>query len=192
MDAEFVLKPNLKKVALLNVLKVTFSVIVILGVLFYLSVLVDLSIFAFAFGISTSELPSLPTLIGIFFVAILVTSIIAVIISVMSVGKKQIMFFSDRLEVYNNFHGFNLDQKVIAYKNISAVNVELNFNDHLMKTGTLVFQLTGTETKSISFEYVDNAEKYLPYVQKLLQNSTANYTADYAFNKKIDDTLNQY
>ncbi|NQV08945.1 hypothetical protein HQ529_03785 [Candidatus Woesearchaeota archaeon] len=192
MQPEFVLKPSLKKVTLLNVLKVIFAVVLIFGVLFYLSVLVDLSVFTEAFGITNSEMPSLSRVLVIFSLAAIVTSIITIIISYVSTGKKQLVFFLDRLESYTNILIFNVGKEEILYDNISSIRGEMSFGDHLVKTGTLIFELTGLKKKSISFEYVDNAEQYLPYIQKLLDAHRANYTADYQFNKRIDETLDKY
>jgi len=191
MQPEFVLKPNVKKVIMLNVAKVAFTVILILGLLFYLSTLVDLSIFGEVFGLSGEELPEASGLMTNFMLAIIITSIITVGVSYLSVGKKQYMFFPDRLEHYTNFLILNVSKEVIPYNNIASVRVDMNFSDHIIKTGTIILELTGMKKKSVSLEYVDNPDGYLPYIQKLLDNNKASFNMEYQFNKKVEGTLDR-
>lgn len=191
MQPEFVLKPNVKKVTLLNVSKVAFAVILVLGIVFYLSMLIDLSIFKEAFGFSENEMPTLSQVITNFILAVVVASIITVIISYMSIGKRQYVFFPDRMEKYTNFLIFNVGKEIIPYNNIASIRVDMSFSDHLIKSGTIILELTGMKKKSVALEYIDNAEGYLPYIQKLLNENKMRQTTGYQFNQKIEETLDR-
>lgn len=190
-QAEFVLKPNVKKVIMLNVGKVVLAVIVILGLIFYFSTLVDLSIFGDVFALSENELPKLSEVILNFSVGVVIAALLASLISYLSVSKREYMFFQDRMEKYTNFLIFNVNKIVIPLNNIARVRVEKNTNDHLLRTGTVVLDLTGLEMKEIKLEYLDDAEKCVPYIQQLIDNTRAKFGMQYQFNQTIGDTLDR-
>jgi len=188
---QFTLQPSVAKVCLLNVSKVIIAVIIILGLIYYLSTLVDLSIFKEALDIKEGELPSMGDMTIRFVIAVIIASVITLTLSYLSIGKKQHLFYTDRLESYKSYMLFNVSKKTFPYTNIVSIRAVQDFTDSLLGTGRIVIGLTAMKEKNVTLEFIDKADEYVPYIQTLLNNARTQYGMAYQQNKTIQNTLDR-
>jgi len=169
--------------------KVTAAVIVIIAVVSYSSYLIDFSIFKDVLEIGEGDLPSTGRLIINFAIGVLVAALITLIVSYLSASKRQYLFYSDKLEIHNNFLIFNISKKEIDLSKIVSVNVEFKGEKKLFGLGKIILMLTGTKEKSVDLEDLDQPDYYVPYIQRLLDAIKMQETKQFVLNNKIDNTL---
>ncbi len=190
MQPAFIIKPNVKKVCLLNVLKVAAAVTIIVAVVAYSRSIFDFSVLTDVMNIGQNELPSTSSLVASFAGAIVLSGLITFALSYMSASRRQYIFYPDRLEMDDNFLIFNLTKKEIPLTNIVSVNPQKKGEKSLVGLGSIVLQLSGTQEKSVELEDLEQPGYYVPYIQKLLENVRQRMQSDYDFNRKVDNTLN--
>jgi len=189
MEPVLTLKPDVRKVCTLNILKVVGAAAIILVVVYYAATFVEWSAFTEALDISKGEFPSIWELAVNFTLAILVVAATTLLLSYASLSKKQYMFFSDRLEIYAGFIIFSIGKKVISLNNIVSVRIENDQTGNFLGTGVIILELTGTSESSLRIENISSPGQYISEIQRLLDENRARYTTQYQQNQRIGDAL---
>ncbi len=189
MQPVFIIKPNVKKVCLINVIKVAAAVIIIIVAVTYSKSIIDLSLFKDALEISDKELPAPGIVLMNFILASVLAAMIAFVVSYLSASKREYMFYPDRIEIYNNFLIFNLTKVIIPLANVVSVTAEMSGEKKLFGLGRIVFQLTAMKDKTAIIDDIDQPDYYVPYIQKLLNEVRAKFDTEYKFNATVDRTL---
>ena len=191
MEPAFIIKPNVKKLCTINIIKVAAAVAIIAVVVTYSRYIFDFSMFKDLLDINQEDLPSTGRLAMNFIAAIVLTGLITFALTYMSASKRQYLFYQDKLEIDDNFLIFNINKKEIPLTNVVSINPEKKGEKAFFGLGKIVIQLTAMEEKSVELEDLDQPEYYVPYIQKLLDQIKEQMRSDYSFNKKIDSTLSE-
>jgi hypothetical protein len=189
MQPVFIIKPNVKKVCIMNVLKVAAAATIIIAVVTYSRYIIDFSVFSDVFGFTEQDTPSGVQVIANFALGVLFASLVAFILSYLSASKRQYVFFPDHVEIYTNFLIFNLAQRQIPLANVVSVRAVKEGEQKLFGMGRIVLELTAMNEKQAELDDIDQPEYYVPYVQNLLNNVRAQFDTQFKFKATIDRTM---
>ena len=185
----FVIRPNVTKICMINVIKVAAAAIIIIAVATYAKNLVDFAVISELFEDPSQELPAPQQVLMNFLLGTFVAAAAAFGLSYMSASKKQYGFYPDRIEMYDNFLIFNISQKTIPLANVVSVNAEQEGEAKLFGMGKIVLQLTAMKDQKAELEDIDKPEYYIPYIQNLINQLRARFDTEYKFNATVDRTL---
>ena len=191
MQPVFIIKPDVKRVCAVNVIKVAAAAAIIVAAVTYSKYLFDISIFVEAFELSTESLPDTKTIVANFVMGILLASLLTFVVSYLSVSKRQYIFYPDRLEADKNFMIFNVGRVVVPLMNIVSVRSDSQGEQKLFGMGQIEFELSGLPEKQAKLDNIRKPESYLPYIQRLIDNVKAQNASQYAFQTQLSSTLNR-
>ena len=188
----FVIKPSTTKISIFNALKVLLVGALIIGLAFYMTKLIgDMSVITEEFGITAEDMPETGQLIISFILGVFLVSGLTFAITFVSNGKVQYIFYHNRIEIFNDYMIFNTKQREIMYNNIISVRSTQSNQDRILQTGSIIFELTGTDEKEEIIQNIDKAKEYLPYIQQLLDQWKAQSNMEYQENAEMERTLDR-
>lgn len=186
-------KPNIKKVFLMNVIKVvSIALVVLLLVIFFFRIVGGdffNEIFA-AFDI-TIEAEFWHFVLWVI-LAIAVVTVIILTLNYLNLGNVRYELQPDRIVYYYNLSFVLLKSKEVPYGNIAKINFDYEgFLNSLFNTGTITLELTAMKEKEFKMEFIDNAEQVARYIQKMIQDYKSRYYAQRTEGYKVDTILNR-
>ena len=187
------LRPNIKKIFLLNMLKIGFAVGVIITAVAFLNYMIDIKEVykgiqeGFSgIGIQFSP-PSQTQIIMWVTIALFGMGIFLMLFNYIALGKVRYIFYSNRLALYRSFLMIQVKEDMIPYSNIVKVSFEKAFPN----TGNIALELSGMEQKEIKLQFIDNAVQAVANIQRLIQNYKASYYAQYAQDQRLGNIVDQ-
>jgi hypothetical protein len=191
MQPVFAIKPDVKTVCLINVIKVVAAVVIIVAVVTYLGQLVDFGIIGESIGITSQDLPETGQVVMNFALAAMLASLLTFVVSYLSASKRQYAFFPDHVEIYDNFLIFNVSQKNVPLLNVVSVRASREGEKKIFGLGKVVIELTGLQEKSADLDDLRNPEQFLPYIQRLVDQHKSAEQAQFTYNQNIQRTLDK-
>lgn len=181
------LKPNSKKIILLNFLKVLTAVLVIVGIIFFINMFVDLNVFKELFPADESGFDIKMAVTSTFFLAgFIITAIL--FLDYLMLSKVRYAFYNDSLKYRQNFLIMQTSELSIPYNNIVKVTFE---KIPVLNTGSIIIELTGMKEKSIELKFIDNTEQVTSDILKLINEYRSRYYSKKSEEYKYDGILNK-
>ncbi len=183
----FTIKPNMKKVfafTTIKVVSVAVPILIIVAYLIYLIKIDTLKLVIQALTQSEDETLNAGKTTLTFIGSILVVVGLFMLLTFLSYRKRYISFNLDSVEA---------DKEKIPYDNVSKVNYDMaKLENMIFKTGTLSIDLTGTQKKEISLDFVDNVEYIVKLIEQMRYQYKAQKYTQYAAQKKVEGILEKF
>lgn len=187
------IKPNIKKVFLMNVIKIVsvaafislldILFVRIIGKDFFQDVLAGLNVTA-EFSMWHFTLWSI--------LAIVVIITVVLITNYFVLGNVRYEFYPDKIIHYKSMLFVLLKSKEIPYGNIARINFDYEgFLNSLFNTGTITIELSAMKEKELKMEFIDNAEQVVRYIQGMIQNYKTRYYAQRTEGYRVDNIFNR-
>ncbi|MFH1133231.1 MAG: hypothetical protein V1735_01950 [Nanoarchaeota archaeon] len=189
MEAQFTIQTDAIKLSLLNAAKVFLISGMIIGLVYYLSTLVDLNVIVEVFN--TEELPSTASLLNSFALAAGLFAMLTFILSMVSEGRRRWDFFPDRIEFEKSILFFSAGKQQLSLANVVSVTLDRDWVDLFLGTRSMVLGLSGLKQERMALAHVRKAASFLPFVQQLLNNYRAQQAAQVNVQQTINTTLGQ-
>jgi len=182
-------KPNLKKVFLMNIITVVSIALVILLLIIMFSRIVGTEFFqevAGGFGFDVEI--ELWHVILWFILAIVIVTLVILVINYFSLSNVRYEFQPEKIVYYRSLFFVLLNSKGIPYANIAKINFDYEgFLNSLFNTGKITIELTAMKEKEFKMEFIDNAEQVAKYIQKMIQDYRSRYYAQRTEEYKVDN-----
>ena len=185
-----VIKPNLRKVLLVNVLK-TFFILLLLMVL---AVILDFtggldSINDSFEGIGVSLTFASP--LTFILIAVATIFLLVLLISYFSVLNVRYEFSDSYLMAYKTVF-IIVNSKKIPYKNIMKVNFEKNgFFNEMLNTGTIILDISSMGYNDSKMKYVDKPASVASYINDVLSSYQRKVQTEYTAKYRMSDILDK-
>jgi hypothetical protein len=187
-----ILKPNIKKVFIYDILKIiSAAVVLIVFVLFFnYSVGSDVLVPIFeTFGIVVEI--NTTTILLWFLAAVLIVAAALLIVDYLILSNVRYEFYPKKIVKYRTVFFILINSEDIPYGNIARVSYDYSgLINLLLKTGTVNVELTGTKKNNLKMEFIDDPPKVSQYIQKCIALYKSRYyaerTEDYRVGKIID------
>lgn len=179
-----IIKPNVKKQFILNLLFVfgVVSLIVVMIVYFETTVGFDVLFGSFeAIGVSLS--PGRPITYAIFLTIIFGS--IFLILNYLTLSKIHYTLYKDKLVYAKSMFFAHIPDLEIPFSNISKVT----FQKKALNTGTITIELTGMKEPKVEMKFIDNPEEVVNRIHQLIQEYRARYYAKYTQEYKIQNIM---
>ncbi|MBI1970975.1 hypothetical protein HYS47_04465 [Candidatus Woesearchaeota archaeon] len=184
------LTPNVKKMLAKNALSAVFFLIILIVLILVLHWTVGLGIFLIpleSFGISvntTSLLWGMIFLSMFLFIGLLAASYLLT-------GNARYEFYPDKLIAYRPSFLVFLSDTEVPYENILRLSFSADdFFDSLLRTGTIIVELTGMHHQHLNLPCVDDVEQRARYVTSIIQQyqltRQAKFTEEYRISGIFD------
>ncbi len=186
-----VYRPNLKKVIIETLVKISAIVTLIIAILVMLEFTAGLDTFMSipeSFGVEI--VVNFPQVLLWGFITLVVISTFVLLGVYISMQSRNYAFFDNRTEISTPSMLIFNNTKQVAYKNIVKVYVqEQSFFDGIFNTGTIVFELTGLAQKELSFSFIDEPDQVVVNIQDILRTYQLRTQAEFTERHKIDGLL---
>jgi len=198
MEPLLILRPDTRKSFLFNVFKIVGAVALIIGIVFYINYVVDMSIFFDALKIIGININiAQKALLIQFIIAVIVITGLLLTLNYLSLNKERYVFYEDKLVYYKNFLLIMIHKTEIPYQNIIRVNFDNDiFDAHveggMLAKGTINIELTGMEEKNIKLEFIDDTKTAVKNIQTLLTKYKTKAYARYIEKNKINNIVDRY
>jgi len=178
-------KPNFKKLFMLNTIILVFALIAFIGILFYLRTLIPSGTMNILKGIGMNipEINIFPILVGI----VVLFGIIITVSNYFSLGSAAYHFYKDKMVCYKNIFIFKGKEIMIPYSNISRVTYQTKFPD----TSDVILELSGLKDKEFKMEYIDDGQQMAISIQNFINNFKSRYYTAQAQNARFENILNK-
>jgi len=177
-----ILKPNIKKVFIYNILRILFATVIIIGISIFYSYFVGFDVFVpifETFGV-TFEIDTTMVLWG-FVGAILVATVVILIVNYLILANVRYEFYPEKIVKYKTAFFILINSEDTSYGNISRVSYyHSGWINWLLRTGTVNVELTGTKKDNLGMEFIDDPQKISQYIQKCIVLYKSRYYAEHA------------
>ncbi len=183
MPEPFVLKPNIKKVFIINLIKVMFALL-ILFIAYYLIKTVGADImrdFVEYFEISVEG----PVLLWFFIGAVFVL-FLALILNYVSTAGEKYEFYPNKVVISK---GRTIE---VAYDYVSRVSYDnVGFENSLFNMGTIIIEFSGIREKQAKLEFIDNFLEKTRKIHDLINGYRLKKQAIYSEKARISSILDK-
>ncbi|MBI3027050.1 hypothetical protein HYY70_02965 [Candidatus Woesearchaeota archaeon] len=187
-----VLKPNIKKVFLKNLIGVVSFLLLASVILVIFNSLVGLDIFFVifeVFGIAISQ----SALLGYMILIILAISALLLGLSYLANANLRYEFYQDKLILYENNLLVFVNSAEIPYKNIVKISYDNSgvFNK-IFNSGAVILDTSGIKSNTIKLNFIDNAEQTAQYIHSLISEFASIQQAVFTENYKIGKIVDKF
>ncbi|MFH1642822.1 MAG: hypothetical protein ABIC04_08055 [Nanoarchaeota archaeon] len=179
------LQPNSKKIVLLSFLKLFGVLALIGGLLYFLSIFVDFSMFEVFLGELNVEINL--TAMFIPMLGIIITLVLIVLaIKYFEYSNVSYVFLKEGFKYYESF--INKKELFIPYANIVKVWFE---TIPVLNTGNITIELSGMKEKNVEIKFVDNTQKVASDIMTLINQYKSRYYAQKGEEYKFDSIMDR-
>lgn len=187
------LRPDIKKVFFLNLVKVALIIGILAGSIYFVKYTIkiqdtldDIKLGFQELGMQLSP-PSESEVIRWLIISVSVVSLVLLLANYIMLGKVRYVFYRDRLSLYKSFLMVSIKEQTIPYGSIAKVSYE----GSALNTGTVILEISGMNQKEVRLEYIDNADQAVANIQRIIENYRAEYYAQYAQDKRLGNIVSQ-
>ncbi len=186
-------KPNIKKVFLMNVIEVFFAaLLIVLVFIVLLKILGGDFLNEILAGFDIVIDINLKYVIWWFTLAIVVVTVIVLIINYFNLGNLRYEFQLDRIVYYDSMLFVLINKKEIPYGNITRIHFDYEgFLNSFFNTGTITIELSAMKEKEFKMEFIEHAEQVAKYIQRRIRDYKSRYYAKRTEEYKIDNILDR-
>jgi len=183
------IKPNAKKIFILNILKIlifsviAIAIIIVIDVFTILDSLVEI-FKIFNYGVEVNQI--------VFFLIILVVTISlgALIRNYIIVSNLSYEIYYDKIIYVNNAMFIFKNTVEINFRNVVRIYFSTKgLINQMFGTGSIIIDLTGLDKKSITLDFIGNIEQVTSYLQNVINKYRARMYSVEAERQKIGDIV---
>ena len=182
------IKPNIKKAFILNIMIVSFILVLIISLLIYLHSIVGLGVFLTTFreiGIDISP----PVLLVYSIFLIIFFTALFLILNYLTLAKISYTLYPDKIVYSRSLLIIRISDKVIPYSNIAKITYD---KKPFLKTSKIVLELTGMKESKVEIDFIDNVEEVVNKIQELIREHRAKYYARYTEENRFQNIVDKY
>lgn len=177
----FRVKPNVKKIFIIDFFKIIIVITAIIGFVLYLKWMNLLEVYVTSFKYLNLQL-----FLKWIIIALVIFVLAWLIIDVLRWGVIQYTFYYDRLLYPELLFLFIIKKIEIPYMYITR----LHYKEGVANTGTINIEVTGMNIKEAKLRFIDNVATVANELQRLIDSyKAAGYTPE---ERRISEILNQY
>jgi signal transduction histidine kinase len=185
------IKPDIRKVFLVNLFKIFGAAILIVLVLVLLHFTAGLDMFIEIFATFGLEIIAAEALVW-FIIAIIVLSIVVLFVNYLVLLNVKYEFYEDKMVIYKNSMLIFTNSTDIPYRQISKVTFNADgFLNTLFNTGSVYLDLSTMGLPVMELEFIDRVAESARYIQDVIRAHLAKVQAEYTEKYKIDGILDK-
>jgi len=187
------IKPNTKKVFLMNSVKVGSAALVVVLVAAVFIKLVGGEFLVEIFeGLGFSVEVKFWQVFLWFIVAVAGILAVLLVLNYITVGSLRYEFQPDKIVCYSCIFYILINSKDVPYENIVRINFDYKgFFNSMFNTGTITIELTAMKEREVKMEFIDNAEQVAKFIQRKVQEYKSQYYAQRAEEYRVDKVLSR-
>ena len=190
-DKSVTIRPNVKKIFILNIIKILIILIVVVIVIIVIDATAILDTLLAIFEIF-NVVVEVNLVVYVLIILAVIFSLISLLINYLIVSGLNYEIYYDKIIYGKNLFLIFKNIEEINYKNIGRIYYSTKgLINQLFNTGYINIEFTGLDKKNIKLEFIDNIEQVTSYLQNVLSRYRARMYSIGAERQKLGDILDK-